>query len=414
MPRHILPYLHFPHFDFEFDNSHNLHTLYGIRVLREIVNNLVFFFLPLFLFQLGPQVPLFDQLDLSDFQKGMIMVGIHFVIYRFALLIGLVPIGRLIKRVVGFRNAFVISRLLAVTVFLLLQNGTNIYWLVWIAAFLDGIEGSFFWPTFYSVFGGNAKNKRMGENLGLLQFMIQFVAMATPALGGLVASIMGYDKLFLFGVVISMIGVVFAISMHPEKIKGEPKYSELFSWLKEKRFRRLSVTYMGRYLDQSVLALWPLYVFLLIQGVDKVGYLYSASLFIAMIMSFFIGFYIDHNKSKRPFMISGGLLSVLWIVRMRVVDIWGIAFVDVFNRLLGSFHWLFYDSILVKRGRGSKVYPFFVYIEFIVSFGGIITWLSFIIFFIFSASWKLFFLIAAVGTMTSLMISEKVKENIQK
>lgn len=410
MPRHILPDLHFPHFDFRFDNSHNLHMLYGIRVLRELVNNLVFFFLPLFLFQLGPKVELFSRFDLSDFQKGMIMVGVHFILYRIAFLVGVIPIGRLIKRVIGFKNAFVISRLLAVGVFLLLQNGTHLYWLVWVAAFLDGIEGSFFWPTFYSVFGGNAKKRRMGENLGLLQFFLQFVAMAAPALGGLIAVFMGYDKLFLFGVVLSMFGVVFAVSMHPEKIYGEPKYSELFSWLRERRFRRLSVTYIGRYLEQSVLALWPLYVYLLIQGVDKVGFLYSISLFVAMLMSFFIGFYIDHHKSKRPFMVSGGLLSILWFVRMQVVDLWGIAFVDVFNRLVGSFHWLVYDSILVKRGSGSRVYPFFVYREFIISVFGIITWLAFILLFVFLGSWKVLFLIAAIGTLTSLMISEKVKE----
>jgi MFS family permease len=384
--------------------------LYGIRVLRELTNNLVFFFLPLFLFQLGPKVEFFSQFNLNDFQKGMIMVGVHFFLYRLAFLIFAIPVGKFIKRVLGFKNAFIVSRLLAVLVFLLLQKGTSVYWLVWLAAFLDGIEGSFFWPNFYSVFGTNAKNKRVGEDLGLLQFMLQFVAMAAPAFGGLIAVFMGYDMLFLFGVILSMFGVIFAVSMHPERMTVEPKFSELWSWLKESRFRRLSATFIGRYLDQSVLALWPLYVFLILQGVEKVGYLYSLSLFLAMIMSFFIGFYVDHNKSKRPFMISGGLMSLLWFMRMQVVDIWAIAFVDVANRLLGSFHWLFYDSIMIKRASGKRVFAFFVYREVITSIGGLITWIAFIALFIFSGNWKVLFLVAAIGTLTSLFISEKAKE----
>jgi MFS family permease len=411
MPRYVLPHLHFPHFKFQFDNSHNLHMLYGIRVLRELTNNLVFLFLPLYLFQTGPKMAIFSQFDLSDFQKGMILVGCHFILYRLSMLIAVIPVGKLIKRVVGFKNAFVISRLLAVVVFLLLSKSTAVYWLVFVAAFLDGIEGSFFWPNFYSIFGNNAKEKRVGEDLGLLQFMLQFVAMAAPAVGGLIAVFLGYDKLFLIGLVLSMLGVAFAVSMDPEKMTVEPKFSEFFSWLKESRFRRLSLTYMGKYMNESILTVWPLYVFLILQGVDKVGFLYSLSLFIAMIMSFFIGFYIDHNKSKKPFMVSGGVLSFLWFVRMQVVDLWGIAFVDVANRLVGSFHWLFYDSILIKRGSGKKVFPFFVYREIMISIGGIIIWSSFITVFMFSDDWKILFLLAALGTSTSLFISEKVKQD---
>jgi len=410
MPRHILPHLHFPHFNFKFDNSHNLRMLYGIRVLRELTNNLVFFFLPLFLFQTGPKLAFFSQFDLSDFQKGMILVGMHYVLYRLAMGLSVLPVGKLIVRVIGFKNAFIISRLLAVLVFLLLKESTLVYPLVFLAALVDGIEGSFFWPNFYSIFGSNAKEKRVGEDLGLLQFLLQFVAMAAPAVGGLITLVLGFEMLFLFGVVLSMLGVTFAVAMHPEKMRVEPKFWEFWSWLKESRFRRLALSYVGNYTQQSVLALWPLYVFLIVEGVEKVGYLYSFSLFISMILSFFIGFYIDHNKSKKPFMVSGGLLSLLWFVRMQVIDIWGIAFVDITNRLIGSFHWLFYDSILIKRGSGKSVFPFFVYREIIISAGGILSWLTFIVIFIVSGDWKILFLIAAVGTMSSLVISDKIKQ----
>ncbi|MDH5533162.1 MAG: MFS transporter [Candidatus Pacebacteria bacterium] len=384
--------------------------LYGIRVLRELTNNLVFFFLPLFLFQTGPKLAFFSQFDLSDFQKGMILVGMHYVLYRLAMGLSVLPVGKLIVRVIGFKNAFIISRLLAVLVFLLLKESTLVYPLVFLAALVDGIEGSFFWPNFYSIFGSNAKEKRVGEDLGLLQFLLQFVAMAAPAVGGLITLVLGFEMLFLFGVVLSMLGVTFAVAMHPEKMRVEPKFWEFWSWLKESRFRRLALSYVGNYTQQSVLALWPLYVFLIVEGVEKVGYLYSFSLFISMILSFFIGFYIDHNKSKKPFMVSGGLLSLLWFVRMQVIDIWGIAFVDITNRLIGSFHWLFYDSILIKRGSGKSVFPFFVYREIIISAGGILSWLTFIVIFIVSGDWKILFLIAAVGTMSSLVISDKIKQ----
>lgn len=411
MPRYILHHLHFPHFDFHIDNTHNLKMLYGIRVLRELINNLCFFFLPLYLFQLAPNFPLFAGTSFNDFQKGMILVGSHFLLFRLAMLTTVVPVGKLITTKIGFKNAFIISRVLTVCVFLLLQASVHNPILVLFAAFLDGVEGAFFWPLFYSIFGKNSKHRRVGEDLGFLQFLLHFVAMAAPAIGGVVAVFLGFDKLFLFGLVLALLSVVFSVSMYEEKTGGIPSFKELLSWLKESRYRRLSVTYIGRYINDSVLMIWPLYVFLILKGVEKVGYLYSISMFIAMIASFFIGVYIDHHRSRRPFLVSGGILSLIWFLRSQVFDIWSIAFVDVANRLVSSFHWLFYDALMIKRGRGNRVYPFFIYREVVMSAGALLVWLFFISLFLLVNDWRILFATAAVGIAMSLLMNEKPNES---
>lgn len=411
MPRYILHHLHFPHFNFRIDNSHNLKMLYAIRVLRELINNLCFFFLPLYLFQLAPDFPLFAGTSFTDFQKGMILVGSHFLLFRLAMLVAVVPAGKLITSKIGFKNAFIISRILTVIVFLLLQASVHNPIFVWVAAFVDGIEGAFFWPLFYSIFGNNSKHRRVGEDLGFLQFLLHFVAMAAPAVGGVVAVFLGFDKLFMFGLLLAMVSVVFSVSMYEEKTGGRPSFAELWSWLKEGHYRRLSVTYIGRYMNDSVLMVWPLYVFLILGGVEKVGYLYSISMFIAMIASFFIGFYIDHHKSRKPFFLSGGILGAIWFLRSQVFDIWSIAFVDVANRLVSSFHWLFYDALMIKRGRGNRVYPFFVYREVVMSVGALVVWSFFIGLFLVANDWRVLFVTAAIGIALSLMMSEKAGQS---
>lgn len=407
MPRFIQHHLHFPHFHVNLKSNHNMRMLYGIRVLRELKGNLIFFFIPLFLFQTGPKISFLMGFNFSDFQKGMIAVGLYFIMYRIAMLLSVVPVGKFIATKLGFKNAFIVSRVLAVIVMVLYHQSTTHYWLVFAAAFLDGIEGAFFWPLFYNIFGSSAKKKEVGKSLGFLQFALQFVAMAAPALGGLIIVMLGYDKLFMTGMLLTMSGVAFAISMHDGIVTAVPSFKELFAWLKEKRFRQLSMTYVGRYINDSVLTIWPLYVYLLLQGVERVGFLYSMSLFIAMLLSFFIGFYIDHNKSKKPFFLSGGFLSLLWFLRMRAVDLWSVVFVDVTNRLVSSFHWMFYDAILIRRGRGEKSYPFFIYREVTLSLGGILVWLIFTGLFIFSGDWRMLFLLAAMGTISSLFINDE-------
>jgi hypothetical protein len=407
MPRHRSHHLHLPHF--KFDDSHNLRMLYGLRVTRELINNLVYFFLPLFLFKIGPKLEILSRFDLTDFQKGMITLGIFYFLVRFTVTALVLPVGKVISRFLGSKNAFIISRMLGVVAFLLLRESTANYWLIFLIPFVEGFEVSFFWPNFNNVLSRSAKAKRMGEDLGLLQFLLQFVAMAAPAAGGIIAMVMGYDKLFLIGIVLSLVGLGFTVAMHPEKATEQPKYLELLDWLKERRFRQLSVTMVGRYISDSVLYIWPLYVFLILGAIDKVGFLYSFALFISMILSFFIGFYIDHNKSKKPYFFSGGVLSFLWFLRMQVVDVWSIVAVDVSNKLFSSFHWLFYDSILLKRSQGKKSFSFFVYREMIMGFGGAAFWLLLVGVFLISDSWQTLFLVAAVGTLASLLISEKTK-----
>lgn len=407
MPNFNSQHLHLPHFNFKIDNTHNLRMLYGIRSVKEVTSKMIFFFLPLFLYDLGPKLTMLDVFGFNDFQKGMISVAAYFIFFRVAMITSVMWVGKAVVNWLGSRNAMVISRVLAILVFLLLKESANIHWLIFAAALLDGLEGAFFWPLFHSVFGKNAVKRRVGEDLGILSFIQQFIAMAAPAIGGLLVIILGYESLFMVGLIFSFLGIIFAVSLDDEKFTVEPKYKQLFAWLKEDRFRKMCASFIGRYINDVLISIWPLYVFLILGSADKVGYLYSISLFIAMFLTLFVGFYIDHHKGRRPFFLSGGALSLVWLLRTRVFDIWSIIFIDAADRILSSFHWLFYESILLKRGRGKTVYPFFIYREIMISIGSFAVWAVFLSIFIFWGDWRTLFILGAVGTLISVLMTEK-------
>ena len=125
-----------------------------------------------------------------------------------------------------------------------------------------------------------------------------------------------------------------------------------------------------------------------------------------MVLTFFIGNYLNHVKSKKPFYFSGGALTLIWVARIQAVTVWGIALADMSERLVGNFHWLFYDFVAILGGKGKQAFSYFVYREMIISIGAVIFWLIFASIFMVSSNWIGVFLFAGVGVMLSLLVTD--------
>lgn len=387
------------------DSGRTIHALYATRVIRDLVNKIALFFFPIFLFQFGAQAPELMQLTLTSFQKGMLVIAGYYFLAQLTVLLSAIPIGTLIRNYTHERS-FVFSYFLRALVFALLLFNQEHLWMVAVAALLDGVQSNFFWNSYHTVLSRVAKKKHMGQDLGALQFLLQLVAVLSPAIAGLVARYLGMDVLFLAALALSLIGGIFALALRLEPETDAVSLAEFFRWLREVSFRKLSVSFAGRYINDIGLFMWPLYVYFLLGAVDKVGYLYSLSLFVSLLVTFFVGSYIDSHPKKKPLMISGSALSFLWLARTQVWGVWGVGLVDVFDRLISNVHWLYFDTIFIRRGKGSQALSYFVYREIVLSVVGVVFWLLFGLIFIFFAGWNILFVLAAVGVLLSSIITE--------
>ena len=155
------------------------------------------------------------------------------------------------------------------------------------------------------------------------------------------------------------------------------------------------------------MALWPIYVFLFLNRVDRVGWLYSLSFLLAMLLSILMGIYIDHSRHRRSFLVSGGVLSLLWIIRANVWSIWGMALVDAADRLIGNFHWLWYDTLLYRTGQTHHAWWYFTVRELVISLTGVVFWLAVgLTFILIENAWLGLFGLAAVGVLLSALMSD--------
>ena len=275
----------------------NLRWLYLNRILRDLANKLVYFFLPIFLFQFG-QKNLATLINLDEFKSGFLMIIIFFFIVRPINALLVIPFAQATFKI-GHRRALAYSYFFRALgyAFLYLSIDQPIY--VILAAILDGVQSALFWPSYQTILSKQTHAETMGKNLGLLQFVLQLVGALAPALAGLVVLYSGFDTLFLIGVLVSLANLITVLMLDLPQERDKIGFKEFIGWIKERRYIRFALAIGSRYISEVVLFLWPLYLFILLKNIERVGYLHSVSLFLSMILTIFLTFRIDKIKSKR-------------------------------------------------------------------------------------------------------------------
>lgn len=387
----------------------DLQYIYAIRLIRELVNKLLIFFLPLYFF--GLQLPFLQAFDLTPLQIGIISVALFYFVDELASMLSAIPVSQLLLKF-GIQHGFLMGHLsYSLVILFLYLSKLNPYW-AFAAVVIDGIQMSFFWNSYHYSLSKRTNIHRMGSNLGFLNFLINMLSMIAPALGGLIIGQLGYSTLFLMGIVIILTGVTFSLMLNGQKINDHISWKEFFTWLSEPGFRRLALSFAGRYFNDAIMSLWPLYIFLLLGTTERVGLLYSLSLFAAMIISYLLGPFLDKRRGgKKPFFLSGGLMSVLWLYRASVISFWSIAIVDTIDKLTGTFHWLFFERAWMLRGKGSQALSYFVYRQVLRGAFALIFWFAVaLLFFVFGQAWIQLFIVAGVGVLLTLLVSDKKEE----
>lgn len=406
MPATRLPALGL--FHLHVDSDPTLKSLYLLRVLRDLVNKFAFFFLPIFLFEIGIEMPLLDSLAISDMQKGLLVIAGYFFLTRLVLL-STIFISTNATAVFGYSRALAVSYLLRILLLLMFYHVYEYPNLLWVIAIVDGFQLPLFWNSYHTLLSEHAQRNKMGQDLGFVQFFVQLSAAIVPSISGFLAVMYDFKFLFLFAIAGPILGLYFALKIQDRPIRDRVSVTEFIEWIRDPNYLRLGVSFFGKYINDSAIFLWPLYVHFLLGSVDKVGYLYSTSLILALALNFVFGWYIDKKMKldKRPFFASGWILSVIWFVRLIIIQPIAIAFVDSIDKLISNFHWLTYDSAWLKRGKGSQDLSYFAYRELFLAVAGLIFWGVFGVFVFIGANWTDLFVFASVGVLLTLLVQDR-------
>jgi hypothetical protein len=393
---------YFPHLQIR--NAREKWLLNGIRVSRELATRLVLFFLPLFLYQQGDAVRFFGP-NLSGFQQGLLWVALYFLCRNLVSVITSIWLMQTVKKV-GLHRSLAFGQLGLVVYFWVLFQATQQPGLVFLAAALDGMQ-VIFWASYLTVLSQNSDHTQLVSDISVINFLLALVSIVVSILGGWLAVWLGFSALFLVGIAMLLVGMIFALQLKPYESQDSVSWLEFGRWLSERGYQKLALSYVGRYWNDAAQVLWPLYVFFLVGTIDRVGYLYGLSLFLALIVAYLATHWVVTEKNRHSYWFSGGILSVLWFFRTGVGAIWSIVTIDALERLTSNFHWLFFDTQFLSRGKGSEALSFFTYREVLIATSAVVFWSIFIMLF---ALWlwplKYVFVLAGLGIWLTLLVQQ--------
>lgn len=418
MPRFREYHFHLP--SYRVDSSREIWLLHGVRIISDLLGKSVFFVLPIYIFQLSNTLrwQMMGQ-QLSTLQITMVLYGGFFMLSRLLVAVSAIPIAQVVAKT-GTRFGLLMSQLGLLAMMTGLWLSAMSYW--WLILSVLGFSWyvPWFFNSYHPLFVKGMERSKMGEDIGILQFFTQLAAVATPFTTGMLVMQFGYPALFLGAVGLLAIQATLIAKLAQVSLGAAPSWQGFHSWWQRPQFATQAVSFAGRYLNDAIIALWPLYVFLLLGTLSKVGFLYSFSLFLAMMLTLLTGFYVDHRrKTTRPFLLSGGVLAALWLARVNITNFWSVALIDTIDRVTSSVFWLIYDARFFGDGKGKSALAYFAYREVVISITATVFWAGVIgAFLLFGQSlanhWNALFITAAVGVLCSTLVRDHHNDLPQK
>src|SRR3989344_312327 len=289
---------------------------YIYRAITGISLSLITLFVPIYLYQLG-------------FSLGKIILFFFFIALYFFVLILFTPI---VVTKFGIRH----SMLFSVSPLILYYLGLNYIQtypiLFFILPFFIALSDSLLWIGYHIYFLKYSKKDERGKQLSLNYIITLLTSVLGPLFGALLITILGYGLTYTIGA-----GLVF-LSIIPlflsKEFKRKPNFShkDLFNYLLNKKNVNLNLSFVGYSVDSEInRVLWPIFIFIILQGVLHVGFIVSLTTFVSIVIIFIMGRLTDIKNKKSLIKIGAILNSLAWFFRIFVNTKLKIFLVDTFK-----------------------------------------------------------------------------------
>ncbi len=277
------------------NNKHDIIEVYLAQIFYGIGIALVGVFIPIYLLKLG----------------YTIQEALWYLLVENLIVIFISPIAAVIGSRYGLKHATIIRIPFFLISFLALY-GLSQNWGVpfLLPAITAAIARPLYWIPIHSLFARYSSPRMRGSQVGMLQAMPAAFRILAPAIGGIIASSLGFPILIIIGLFIA------ALSTLPLFSTGEVRANPSFSWskpwrVKEQKF--LSISVVQGFATVATAYLFPLLVFTSLNSAVSVGWITSAGMLIFAAASYIIGKHID--KSPHNMMLSlGAVLFALTII----------------------------------------------------------------------------------------------------
>ncbi len=376
--------------------SFNILALYLNRILILLGIGIIGLFEIIFLF--------------GKFNQSVSKVVIIFIAI-FALTIILTPLSARLISVLGMKRMmmFAMPFLFGEVLSMLLWDRNPLYALTGFI-FSIALFKALYWVPYHVDFAKFTDKKTRGRQMSILLAVFQTIGIMVPLFGGFIIATYGFNNLFIISLGILLFAVIPLFFLREQYEKFSFGYFETFRRLFSKENRSLLIGYTADGAQSGVtVIIWPIFIFLLLKGKFlAVGVVSSITIFLIVVVRFFIGDLLDRWNKKRVVTIGSILNTTGWIIKLFIESSFQVFLFDTYHKMGRAVNRLSVDATTydVAADNGHYVDEFTVLKEISVMIGYVLM-LALISVMVLFFSLKIAFVLAAVSSLLVTLVNKQ-------
>lgn len=254
--------------------------------------------------------------------------AVHYVSYALLLPLG----GRFATRF-GLEKSLMLCLPVYVFYLALLATLPTHRELFWIAPFFLSAHKIFYWPALHAALARAGNKQNRGTELSWFSLLRYGFGILGPLVGGFIATYADFPTLFIVAAA-AILGSAWPLLRTKETIRFNPfPYSAPWRIILAHRHRGMVLAMMGMGENLIDLVYWPIFMFIVLGSVDKVGIVSAITVSVMVLISFAIGELTDRYSRRTvlrmsiPFMMLSYALRPFAFTPLRLLGS------DLFNKM---------------------------------------------------------------------------------
>lgn len=364
-----------------------IQEMYASVAIADFAGAIVAIFEPIFLYSV---------IHLS-IPQILLLNGLTYLVYIFAI-----PFGARISSKYGYAHGILFSIPFQILFWVFMYAGKEHPGLLLIGFILYGIEKSLYWPAFHASVSRFAADVQRGREFSVLYAIVNIVSIMGPFFGGVLSQYFGVRLAFVVA------SAIYALSFAPLFVNKEifvPKLYEYKDTLElYKNFPKKSLGYMGFGEEMLLLNFWPVYIYVVVKGYEKIGALVTLATLIATIIALYIGKITDQLSKRMLIKIGALFYSLFWFFRIIAQSVAAVFFADSFSRTSKDLVFIPLSTVTYERANATHIMPYAVFYEQSLSIGKLISAILGAILFYFTGSYVVLFIQAGLFSLLYMFI----------
>jgi MFS family permease len=364
--------------------SRELKELFWSTSILDFAASAVGIFEPIYLFTLG--------FSISEI--------ILFFIAVYALYFLLVPLGGKFARGYGYEHSILFSTPFLILYYLSLFAIPYNPFFIASAVIALALQKMLYWPGYHADFARFGKDGVRGKEISNFVVLDSVVSILGPVFGGVVIATLGFKVLFVIVSVLILVSNIPLLTT-PEKFVPVPfSYKEAMKMMVRPENRRRLFAYMGFGEEHLAGYLWPIFIFLAIKEYVAIGFLISASVLVATVLTLYIGRVTDEESRHGVLKIGVVFTAFTWLMRILAVSGVGVFMADSLYRVSRRTVGVPLAAITYEEAKKTSVMKSVIFLQMALVVGKIlVSVLALLALYFFPNSWLAIFILGAAMTL---------------